>query len=295
MGVSLTDCYWFKDEQSQLNWSKVNLHTNGFGEDFVTTVLFNQQLPNIKFDSPDYTTDGLLTKAWMYIDDVPSLVKFGELGPNAVGRNLLSANEVAVGRIAALMGIDHTGYYPVKLDGTAQVACTCPCFVQNDSVEFVNALQIMKDLKCDRMGLYHYFCSVAQESVNRMIFFDHIIHNNDRHEKNFGVLRDADNLQTIEMAPLFDSGSCLGWNNDSSLTKPFADTRLEQLALLERIPCDIPEPKDVRNLVRETYEIFGIPEPVYEKACGDIEDSYHMLAKRFRQWMPERNEEDMEH
>lgn len=295
MGVSLTDCYWFKNEQTQLNWGEVNLHTNRFGEDFAVTVLLEQRLPEIRFHSPDYTTDGLLAKAWMYINGVPSLVKFGELGPNAAGKNLLSANEVAASQIAASMGVNHTVYYPVRLDGTEKVACACPCFVQNDSIEFVNALQIMKDRNYDRVALYHYFRSVERESIDKMILFDHIIHNNDRHEKNFGVLRDSDNLQVIGMAPLFDSGSCFGWNNEHVCTKPFADTRIAQLDLIGQTSCDIPEPKDVKNIVKETYEIFEVPEPIYEAACRDVDGSYQILAERSRQWMLEQNEEDMEY
>lgn len=34
LGVSLTDCYWFKEENSKLRWSDVNFYDNGFAPAF---------------------------------------------------------------------------------------------------------------------------------------------------------------------------------------------------------------------------------------------------------------------
>lgn len=76
MGVSLTDCYWFK-EDNDLTWKDVNYHDNGFSHNFAKSCLLNT--PDFNFNTPDFTTDGALEKYWLSIDGVPSLIKFGLL------------------------------------------------------------------------------------------------------------------------------------------------------------------------------------------------------------------------
>lgn len=119
-----------------------------------------------------------------------------------------------------------------------------------------------------------------------MLVFDHLIHNTDRHEKNFGFIRDAETLKIERFAPLFDNGSSFAWNCDSLLTyspetKPFCETREEQLALVQHIP-DIPDPAFVRGILLEVYEQFGIPEIRYQIATEDLKRSYVMLSERIR-------------
>ena len=119
-----------------------------------------------------------------------------------------------------------------------------------------------------------------------MLVFDHLIHNTDRHEKNFGFIRDAETLKIERFAPLFDNGSSFAWNcslssSHSPETKPFCETREAQLALVQHIP-DIPDPTLVRGILSEVYEQFGIPEIRYQIATDDLKHSYAMLSERIR-------------
>lgn len=292
MGVSLTDCYWFKENDEAYKWSDVNFFQNTFSDSFSQIILGDERPSEINYFSPDFTTDGLLAKAWIYADGVPTLVKFGNLGPNAAGANLLSANEVAASRVAAAMEISHVPYYPVQIAETGIVACACPGFVQDDQTEFISAMQLIREHHFSQGELFRFFRDNSSDSsisgdIRKMIAFDHIIHNNDRHEKNFGLLRDSDTLQYFRMAPLFDSGSSFGWNNDRDLTKPFCDTRQQQLALLDSMPCIIPSPKDIKDILREAYESFSIPERIYDAACRDVGDSFRMIAEVNRTWLTE--------
>ena len=45
-----------------------------------------------------------------------------------------------------------------------------------------------------------------------MIVVDFIIANEDRHLNNFGLVRNANTLEWIGVAPIFDSGSSLGYD-----------------------------------------------------------------------------------
>lgn len=45
-----------------------------------------------------------------------------------------------------------------------------------------------------------------------MLVLDYIIANEDRHFNNFGALRNAETLEWLGMAPIYDSGSSLGYD-----------------------------------------------------------------------------------
>ena len=73
-----------------------------------------------------------------------------------------------------------------------------------------------------------------------MIVLDYLIANEDRHQNNFGWVRDANTLEWIEAVPTFDSGSSLGYDKLASSIlagrrvecKPFKRTHEEQLKLV---------------------------------------------------------------
>ena len=62
-----------------------------------------------------------------------------------------------------------------------------------------------------------HYCDCAQrlgvknniQMLDKMMLLDYLILNHDRHFKNFGILRNSQNLNAAEAAPIFDSGSSL--------------------------------------------------------------------------------------
>ena len=49
-------------------------------------------------------------------------------------------------------------------------------------------------------------------AVSQMIVLDYLIANEDRHQNNFGLIRNANTLEWIGPAPIFDSGSSMGYD-----------------------------------------------------------------------------------
>ena len=72
---------------------------------------------------------------------------------------------------------------------------------------------------------------------------DYIIGNHDRHTNNFGLVRNADTLEWIGPAPIFDSGTSLGCQlrTDEIMgqagihSKPFRDLASEQIKLVSSL------------------------------------------------------------
>ena len=51
-----------------------------------------------------------------------------------------------------------------------------------------------------------------KKKTDQMLFIDYLLGNTDRHLNNFGVIRDAKTLKFLRVAPIYDTGSCLGYN-----------------------------------------------------------------------------------
>lgn len=280
--VSLTDCYWFKDKDS-LTWDDVNYHANGFSQDFARSVITNSGGP-ISLKTPDLTTDGVLEKYWISINGVPTLVKFGKFGDMSQGKNLLSANEVVASKIADIMGINHVQYFPAKISN-GEIASACSCFIKNGNEEFVNALQLMKEQSLSsEMDLFYYLQSIGmQHFIDELITFIAVIGNTDCHTKNFGIIRDASTLEVLSPAPLYDNGSCLGWNGEFNIRKarikPFRDDIDEQLQLIETLPDSLPSPKEAQEIIENVYQQFDISEEVCEQAKRAVEQNINYVIE----------------
>ncbi len=78
-GLSLSDQYWIKPQNSNLQWSKINFFENSFSE-VVGDVLLGKtdRTGNLDFSSPDNTSDGCLKKRWKIVGGKRCLFKSGE-------------------------------------------------------------------------------------------------------------------------------------------------------------------------------------------------------------------------
>lgn len=213
-GLSLSDQYWIKPENSDLQWGKINFFENGFSED-VGDVLLGKTAKEGHFDfsSPDNTSDGCLKKRWKIVNGKRCLFKSGS---NPFMQQPF--NEVIASKVATRLGIPHVDYSIVWDDGVPY--SVCEDFIDVNT-ELVSAWRIMQMTKKDNStSVYRHYINCCQElgvtdivkAVDRMIVLDYIIANEDRHQNNFGLIRNADTLEWIGVAPIFDSGSSLGYD-----------------------------------------------------------------------------------
>ena len=284
MAVSLTDCYWIQENDSSLRWKDVNYHDNSFPELLFDVVVKHEEVEISDFRLPDITTDGALEKTWVHSNNIPILLKRGQTLD--CKQNLLSANEVVVSEIASRLGFACAEYFP-RVVNTREIVCASPCFVRNIGDEYVSAYQIQNQYRIFRKDLYDWFVSRGfEKEMKDMLYLDHLAHNTDRHEKNFGVIRSAESGNILRMAPIFDSGSCLDWNGLGNSyqydAKPFFDDRYEQLKLLSSedvkdrhsLPLEM-----LTTIIHDIYEQFGIPGRQTENAIRCISSSYFELSE----------------
>lgn len=232
MGLSLSDQYWIRLPGSGLRWSDVNFFENPFSDD-LGDLLFGKSVwtGSMDLSSPDSASDGLLMKRWTRMDGKCYLIKSGT-------RPFMQEpfNEVAAGIIAESLGADHVDYSVIEYDEAP--CCICEDFVTPDT-ELVSANQVMRSEIHDAgiSGYDHYVTCCrhhgldVRPAIDRMLVLDYIIANGDRHTNNFGILRDAETLEWLRPAPIYDSRSSMGhdiWEDSivseaGETCKPFAE------------------------------------------------------------------------
>lgn len=223
LGLSLTDHYWIKPLSMELGWADINLFTNNF-RDPVGDMQFGQEtdeileLPADAF-SPSSSVQGELRKKWIIADGKRCLVK-----GNHGGNSQESLNEVVATLLHKKQGKQPcVSYSTMRMGCAQQIYCVCESFT-SDEVEFIPAIDIVDSKKKDNaMSIYEHFVSIcvahglAESEVRSFLEYqilaDFVLTNTDRHLNNFGVLRNTKTLEFVSMAPIFDSGNSMFWQN----------------------------------------------------------------------------------
>ena len=241
-GLSLSDQYWICPRGEELSWARINFFHNAFSED-AGDLLFGRQdgrdAGSMDLTSPDNTSDGVLKKKWKIIGGKRCLIKGGNRTFNQE-----VANEVLASRICERLGIPHVNYEIIKLDGERY--SVCEDFITGDT-ELVPAYRIKQLIKKENHVSDHKsFIKKVEElgiqdvrrRIDMMLTLDYIMANTDRHYNNFGLIRNADTLEWISVAPIYDSGTSM-WCSDYNVlstgqeeSKPFRNKHKDQIKLV---------------------------------------------------------------
>lgn len=242
-GLSLSDQYWIKEVNSNIQWQDINFFENDFSED-MGKLLMGQinYSENLDIFSPDNSSDGNLKKKWKIINSVRYLIKGGNSFNNQEPFNEIIATKLYE-RI-----LEKQDYVPYELIQENDVFYSaCPTMVTTNE-ELVSAYYIDRTIKQrENDSLYMHFMEAckslnipnAKSQMDKMIVCDYIIANYDRHYRNFGAIRNTVTLEWDGIAPIFDSGSSLWATQPTSAIgstyrcKPFKPSSKEQLELVD--------------------------------------------------------------
>ena len=242
-GLSLSDQYWIAPEDMNLNWHDVNFFENDFSEDIGNILIgLTSDSDKINYMSPDSASDGWLKKKWRIVDGERVLFKAGS------GSNLQEPyNEVLATAIMKRLGIPCVEYSLTLIGDKPYSACKD--FI-TESTELVTAHNIIKSVKKrNDVSLYEHYINCCKEygitdiehSMNQMLTLDYIIVNEDRHLNNFGLIRNADTLEYVSAAPVYDSGTSMWFNTAAKNikagardieSKPFKTRHADQIKLV---------------------------------------------------------------
>ena len=212
-GLSLSDQYWIKPYDSDIEYKDINFFENDFDDIEFTEATFSnvgKSTSEASLKTPNNTTDGMLKKSWIIKNGKKYLLKGG------FHNELLQPfNEVLASMICERLGFSHVTY---TLDIIKdKVVSSCECFI-NSNTEYIPAYQILNIIeKKYSIEDYKNYIKVLREKgikesdkkTDNMFILDYLMLNSDRHLNNFGIIRDVNTLEWLDIAPIFDTGMAL--------------------------------------------------------------------------------------
>ena len=214
-GLSLNDSYWIVPEDFDGTFAQFNLYENRFSEMLALVAYTGAGQSKQAFTtSPELTTNGMLPKAWRFVEnDGIYLYKGGTSGASNAGREPYC--EYYASQIAETMQLNAVHYDLENWKGIT--ASKCALFTNVD-VSYIPIGRLVRTggiQKC--LDYYDELGTEFGEQLRSMLVFDALIYNEDRHFGNFGILRDNHSGKIVAPAPIFDNGLsllCCAGNED---------------------------------------------------------------------------------
>ena len=129
-----------------------------------------------------------------------------------------------------------------------------------------------------------------QAALDRMLVLDYLIVNEDRHQNNFGVIRNADTLEYPGAAPIYDSGTSLWFDKPTAMIradaktvcKPFKTSHEEQVGLVQDFDwLDFSALKGIEEELRELVRgSLFIDTARCDALCRGVAGRVKMLKKQ---------------
>ena len=266
-GLSLNDSYWVVPLGFEGNFSQFNLYNNKFSEILSLVAYTGSRRSHPAFTtSPEFTTNGMLRKAWRKESSGIYLYKGGSEGAVNAGREPYS--EFYASQIAQHMQLHHVHYDLVKWKNI--LASRCKLFTDINTA-YIPVGYIVKSggLK----ACLDFFASVsdnALDEIKSMLVFDALIYNEDRHFSNFGVLMNSRTCKFIGAAPVFDNGISLfnyALHDDYFNLQDYSKTRLSYYGIpFENICSQVLDEKQRKELKRmigfrfKRHQLYNLPD-----------------------------------
>ena len=206
-GLSLNDSYWIVPEGFSGKFEDFNLYENRFSEILSLVAYTGITQSDAAFStSPELTTNGMLPKAWRFIEgEGIFLYKGGTSGFANTGKEPYC--EFYASQVAAAMNLDAVRYDLENWKGI--LASKCILFTGIDTA-FIPIGRIVKSGGISAVAKYYDgLGEVFADAIRDMLVFDALIYNEDRHFGNFGLLRNNHSGEIVAPAPIFDNGISL--------------------------------------------------------------------------------------
>ena len=238
--VAITDNYWVKGlDDTTTSYADVRFSMNHFDKLALTGDVNSFNQPPSR--TPELTNTGSFEKCWRLFDGQWWMIKAGK--PEELFSELL------ICEIGKLLGFPMAQYAP---DGNFIKSRD---FTDHAKVDFESAAGLIGE-ESDYIKIYEAlkpFGAKIAESYLQMCYLDALVINMDRHEYNFGLLRDSDTGRVLSLAPFFDHNIALVSRISISYPKmSFENDRLiNDFAELARYA---EKPLSIRVLTRKDIE-----------------------------------------
>lgn len=291
--LSVSDCYWMKEEEEDVRWEDVNFFTHSFDDKGFGTAMFARiayDAPSSARHTPNNTTAGYHRKAWLIENNQLVLAKGGSAQVQEE-----PVNEWLACRVAERLGIDAV-HYDLRIYEDHLVS-VCPAMT-NEHTDLFSAKDVMRGIEVPKgefEGQYYldelkrHGIHDARGKLSDLCVLDYLMLNTDRHHQNIGLLVDADTMEWKEWAPVFDTGTGLAClreddevaeeqeRNDCELFNARNFSHEDLLGLIDFKRYDF---TGLQSLAREYGNQLVKYQQVTHISNQRIEDLYRLFYKR---------------
>ena len=229
--ATVTDRYWFRPEGSTARYEDVR-----FKENYFDTLALRGDPNGFSHKpsrTPELTNTGSFEKCWRLID--------GEWWMYKSGNQNEYFSELFIGVLGEKLGLDIAHY---EMDGDY---IRTKDFTDGASVQFEPISALMDDDE-DYGDCFRAIRAVSPELAEqylKIVWFDTVCYNMDRHTGNFGFLRDVKSGKILSMAPNFD-------NNIALIARGYPqDKNREKDGIIRFFREFLSENADARQMLRE--------------------------------------------
>lgn len=159
----------------------------------------------VKYNSPDFFTNGDLLKTWILRDNKKILLKDNSYFSKTIPM-LEIYTEYFAYQVASYLSLNAISYdiemFNKKLVNSSEI-------FTNENRIFLPFSVLVDENNKKKIVIEKIKKIYGKEQFEDLMVFDALIFNVDRHLGNFGVLADPKTLQKIDNAPIFDNGKSL--------------------------------------------------------------------------------------
>ena len=269
-GASITDNYWFKPLGSRLKYKDVC-----FDHDFYAEIALKGKIDFFSkklFLSPQLTLIGSYEKCWKLINDEWWMIK--------QGNDREHFSELFVMELCKYFDFD-TAYYEYD-DGFIR----SKNFADKYNFEPMSSLMDNDDIYDHVFNLLFDMDKNLAKDYLKIIFMDTLINNVDRHNENYGFLRNKKNGRIVKMAPNFDNNMAFisrGQLNGDCSKDGFISVFVKFLQKNKNASSLIKE-LDIKSLSKEDIErcINNIPVHVDEDVISPLLKRFNYLMNKIK-------------
>lgn len=247
-GASISDNYWFKPKHSKLKYEDISFNNDIFFDTALKGII--TIYPKKLILTPELTTNGSYEKGWRNIDGNWWLYKVGTVNERY--------SEVFYSRLLEKLNLP-TAHY--EIDGN---------YIRTSNFAKGVNFEPMVSLVGDNEDIeYIYDClnkinhQIALDYL-RLVTFDVILNNVDRHNENCGILRDKETGEIISLAPNYDDNLSLISRNTTLIAtdqEGFLSLFLKTIRKSKKIKEGLKEiefPVIASDLLRSIHEEIGL-------------------------------------
>ena len=212
---SISDAYWLREQGEQKTWEDIQFTDDRFFKIALTGkgLLDNPEIYKRK-ESPEHSNTGSFEKGWKYVPNKKNKWQLWKAGsPEAIW------SEVFYSKLA-------TKIFPgIAIDYWVQDGFSvCDSFIDRENYECLEPFFSFADSHDDPQLAMQLLPKEVHSDYRKMLFLDAILYNWDRHEFNFGLIRDK--YDNVRLQPLYDFNLCL-FNGATPGSKRFEDTTIK--------------------------------------------------------------------